>query len=317
MAKARDVTGLDCGAPIEAGARLVLQVRWEEMRDLARATSAEPDDESIHDMRVSTRRLRSAFRDFRPFIQTKALRQPMRSVRDIADALGAVRDEDVAIKALEKNAADTEPGMRRDGIELLVAERRPIRNAAVEKLLRAIEGSLEGLDVEFSKGLERIQPRSPEMTDTFRTAGQKIITRSFAQLNGLSQGLYKPHRQRPLHRMRIGAKRLRYAMELFAGCWGDDLENAATAVAEMQTALGDLHDCDVWITSLGWRLRHFSKQREPETSEIERALNVAAIWLLGRFTRDRSKHFRAALNLWHGWTNTDFEGRLRDILSRD
>jgi CHAD domain-containing protein len=321
MAKPREIPDLNCTASVTDAAQKILSVRWTEVREFAAATNAEPNVAGIHDLRVSTRRLRSAYRDFRPFLSGKSLRAPMKQVRTIADAVGVVRDIDVAIGRLEKHAEEAKPGMRRDGLQLLVAELRPDRNSAAEHLGPLI-GEAEMIELgdrilnSAQRGSFKVSRDKSDPID-LKQAGTIIITKSYQQLETLSRGLYEPQRQRPLHRMRMGAKQLRYAMEIFSVCWGDELKELANSVSELQTALGEVHDCDVWIRSLGHRLRHFAKQQEANTSEIERAVNVASIWLLGRFTSERAKYYRDALGLWHTWMNTDLGGRLSAILGRD
>jgi transposase-like protein len=51
--------------------------------------------EAVHDMRVATRRMRSAFRLFKPFFKSNAIKPYVHGLRDTAAALGDVRDLDV------------------------------------------------------------------------------------------------------------------------------------------------------------------------------------------------------------------------------
>lgn len=323
MAKARKIEGLDCNVPVDAAAREILRVRWEELREHCVAVAADPTLDAVHDARVTTRRLRSAYRDFRPFIRARALREAMKEVRTLADLLGAVRDEDVAISTLDQLADGLGPGMRRDGVLLLAAERRPIRNVAAEKLLTLLNDAENAtLNESIMGAVEQIKPRKGAGQDdgdalSFQGSGRKIISKSYKRLVTRSRALFQPQRPQPLHDLRIAAKRLRYAMQLFAVCWGDELKVIAGDVSRMQDALGELHDCDVWVAALGKRLKKFNEQPAAETTEIERSLNVASIWLLGRFTRDRSKHFRDALDLWHRWDSDDLGGRLDRLLDGD
>lgn len=323
MAKALDIQELNPKLSIEVAAWLVLVARWEEMCTYAADTARDPTVKAIHDLRVAARRLRGAYRDFRPYVRTRRLHGAMKGVREIADRSGLVRDEDVAIATLDKLAEGLTDGMRRHGIQLLKAERVAVRNASVEALLSLItEERLTVLEQKFLDGVETVATEEQLQagdagSQSVTSAGKRIINNSFARLTKLSKGFYAPHRTRALHRLRIAAKRLRYAMQLFAVCWGDELNATAKEVAKLQDALGELHDCDVWIAGLGKRLKKFNEQPAAETTEIERSLNVAAIWLLGRFTRDRAKHFRDALDLWHRWDSDDFGGRLGRLLDSD
>ena len=58
-----------------------------------------------------------------------------------------------------------------------------------------------------------------------------------------------------LHEMRIAAKRLRYAMELFASALGPDVDWCIDAVKEFQEIVGEIHDADVRAAMLHEYLR--------------------------------------------------------------
>jgi CHAD domain-containing protein len=325
MAKAKEIVGLDCEASVHDGMILVLRTRMEEMCQLRLAALDWSDVEGVHDMRVASRRLRSALRDFMPYLRKNKLRSSRDYLKKIADALGAVRDEDVAIMALEdlKREAPEEVAA---GIERLTAERASRREEARATLAGAIsEGTLARVQGKLMFALEHSAktPRGkrnmdadgePLAGESFRQAGKQIITDSFADLQNLSTSLYRPFKTEPLHRMRIAAKRLRYAVELFATCWGGQLTSFAEEIAEMQSDLGEVHDCDVWIETLGARLRRKRSSKASAASDLDmvssREFRCAAAWLLSQFVRARTKHYRAALKRWNDWEANSFAANL-------
>lgn len=326
MAKAKDVIGLDCEASVHQGAVLVLRERMEEVCQLRQAALDWSDVEGVHDMRVASRRLRSALRDFMPYLRKGKLRRANDYLKAIADALGAVRDEDVAIMALEELIKEA-PEDVVAGVERLVAQRAADREEARAELVEAItEGIIARLQGEFTYALEHAaknprrkggakKDKEPETDATFRQAGRDIIAAGFKELQKLSTSLHQPHGEERLHRMRIAAKRLRYAIELFAHCWGEPLVPFSEEIADMQGHLGELHDCDVWIAALGARLQARSSKRaathegEPDMETIAQDRRAAA-WLLSQFVKDRTKHYRAALKSWHDWEERDFAANL-------
>src|SRR5262249_29577646 len=79
----------------------------------------------------------------------------------------------------------------------------------------------------------------PPYMDIART----IIGDRLDELEHLGNSLFSPDDSEQLHEMRIAAKRLRYAIELFADCWKSDIESFAKEAAHLQTDLGQLHDC--------------------------------------------------------------------------
>ena len=320
MAKAKEIAGLDCRAHAGVGIGLVVRARLDEMCAFRAAALAFADPEGVHDMRVASRRLRSIIRDFSPYFRSRKLRHAKADLKNLADTLGAVRDEDVAIMALEKLATEA-PAEFSAGIEQFVEARRLRRNRARRELEEAIkEDALTELQAEFNAALAQglkvtRQRRGKEANQksieelSFRQVGRDIIKAGFRELEDLSTSLYRPFKSKPLHQMRLAAKRLRYAIELFAPCWDYPLEPFAKEIARLQTSLGELHDCDVWIDELGEALR--DKGVKSAAAQDKRC---AAVWLLDYFVKERAEHFRAALARWHEWETTDFHSRLVDTL---
>ncbi len=70
-----------------------------------------------------------------------------------------------------------------------------------------------------------------------------------------------PENVEELHNMRIAAKRLRYTMELFTPCFGDDFQRSLKTVEAIQERIGAIHDCDVLLPLLS---RTLDKETERE-----------------------------------------------------
>src|SRR5258708_39778425 len=79
------------------------------------------DPEGVHDMRVASRRLRSALADFKPYLRRGTL--PRGRLKMIAAALGTVREEDVSLLALESLKTRVAERIAQ-GIEAIADERR-------------------------------------------------------------------------------------------------------------------------------------------------------------------------------------------------
>ena len=321
MAKAKEIEGLNCQGSAAGEIRLVLRTRLEEMCGLRTAALDWSDIEGVHDMRVASRRLRSALRDFKPYLRQRQLASAAADLKRVADTLGAVRDRDVAIMALEELQTEA-PEEISKGIAELINERRVERQTARAALTTAIEeNKLARLRLDFNFALERAtdfarsrnRKKRTAAEPSFSEAGREIILARLQELRDLSACLYQPFKTDALHEMRIAAKRLRYALELFASCWGEALTEHAKEVAELQGALGDLHDCDVWLESFGHMLRQLQKRKDVDASTMSgtgEQKRSAAIWLLRHFAKARMKHFGIALTRWHEWETDDFFAQL-------
>ncbi|MCA1633894.1 MAG: CHAD domain-containing protein [Acidobacteria bacterium] len=330
MAKAQKIEGLDCVGDAGEGIRLVLLTRLGEMCGFREAALDWSDPEGVHDMRVASRRLRSALKDFAPHLPRRGrFAEAREELKHLARSLGEVRDADVAIGELEKLKGDA-PAEAAAGLEQLLGERAARREPARERLSRALsEEAAEALQESFSGAVEaatrRKRRRKKETSGaggesdsgkgrgpSFREAGRAVIAQSWEELEKLSLSLYRPLKPRRLHKMRIAAKRLRYALELFAPCWDGTTKAFAEEVAELQGALGELHDCDEWVAECGALLSAESGETGGGTdqSEARAQRRVAGVWLLGHFAEERARHYRRALLCWHAWEQGDFAARL-------
>ena len=311
MAKAKEIIGLDCAADALLWAAEVLRVRLEEVVNLRGAALDFSDIEGVHDMRVATRRLRSAVRDFEPLLKKRLPKKVRKDLKRVSDALGAVRDQDVAIEFLEKLPDETAADSIKGGIGAFLKERNERRDAARLNLTESISAEkLDDLQKRFARAIDKMaHRRKSKRAVSFNEAGRAAVAEGLENLFGLGAHLYHPYNVAELHEMRIAAKRLRYAIELFVHCWGDSTAPFAEEIARMQSFLGEAHDCDVWIEDLGKRLKH-----EPENAATEESEYRAAVWLLSEFVKKRGKEYRSALQLWSEWEINHFAEKMRTII---
>jgi hypothetical protein len=77
---------------------------------------------------------------------------------------------------------------------------------------------------------------------------QRIVATRLDELCAFAPRALDPARVKPLHDMRIAAKRLRYILEVGAEpCFGPYAATAIKRAKELQDLLGELHDCDVQL----------------------------------------------------------------------
>lgn len=313
MAKARPVPIPASSVDPFAWITEVLRVRFSEVAKYL-PPALDPDQtKGVHDMRVATRRLRTAMRDFGGIIDEFSDKDERKRITKIADDLGAVRDHDVAIAAFERLAAKAESAEIRNGIDKLIETRREARGRAFEKLKRvATANSLKKLRDQFSTRLDSAAGQ-PALFDpgSVKAAGRQVILASVDRLALLGPGIFDPDNAKALHKLRIAAKRLRYAIELFAPCWDGAIDSYAAQLAKFQSHLGNVHDCDTWIGDLRRTLSDGKGKKTAQSDEYQ-----AAAWLMSQFLRHRTRAYRSALKLWTGWEQGDFLNKLVDVVKK-
>ena len=262
------------------------------------------DPEYLHQMRVALRRLRSVFSTFAPLFPAAVLEPPVAEIRWLARILGAARDWDVfvaeTLPPLSARYAQ-HPGMaaltrsaakRREAANRVA--RRAVRSARGQGLLLALgawtnaETWLEGLDVAQSSEMQR--PVSGFAHTVLDAALERVRGRGRHFAN-----LAPPE----LHRLRIAAKKLRYAAESFAPLHdGKSARDYQDALARLQDALGSYNDA-VKMTSFAERA-----SRGLRGAAANEARGIMLGWSAGMQTADTRhlkrvwKEFRAAEPFW-------------------
>src|SRR5258707_6015924 len=105
MAKPIRIAGLSRRMPIaRASSKVLRPVLLDLLEKVPEARSGD-SKKGIHDLRVAVKRFREAFRLFRPVLRKKTFRKHREWIEDLNDALGEVRDRDVALLQLRKLTA--------------------------------------------------------------------------------------------------------------------------------------------------------------------------------------------------------------------
>jgi CHAD domain-containing protein len=207
------------------------------------------DPEAVHRARVGVRTLRSHLRTFARLLEGDPLR--FEQLRELGRVLGEVRDREVLLELLRTKAAEIPAGDQRVAAEILgrlEAELGAARSRLAEFMdADAYFDMLESL-VKFAAA-----PAFNELADLpAAQVGVELARRPWRRLRKAVQALPESPVPDQLHRIRILAKRTRYAAEAVAPVVGKRAERFAAAAAELQGVLGEYHDAitaETWLRS--------------------------------------------------------------------
>jgi CHAD domain-containing protein len=90
--------------------------------------------------------------------------------------------------------------------------------------------------------VEGLDPKAP-----LRPNAARIVRTRLDELRGFADEALAPDAGAAQHDLRIAAKRLRYVLEVVGPCIGDEAKHARDAAKQLQSVLGDLHDCDLML----------------------------------------------------------------------
>lgn len=261
VARGQDVTPRYLGAPavlpgqpLSENIALIVGQLLDVMLHWSGPASAGDTPMGVHQMRVATRRLRSAlsiFQDVAACDRTAALSP---ALRDLAAILGDARDWDVFLAGTGADIAAAFPGDRRVRAMLAAAARR--RTAAYNSL-RAYMVSPAFRVLEVALGCtaalrpwETPDDAGPLRQDTALFAAA-VLTRRHRRVRRAGRHI----RTLPieaLHELRKDCKRLRYAAEFFQPLFPvKPGRRYVSALAALQEGLGALNDGAVAAELMG------------------------------------------------------------------
>ncbi len=267
---------------------------------------ANRDVEAVHDLRVASRRLRTALELFADCLPARKARPWGKAIRRVTRALGQARDSDVQIEFVADFLQHVEDRRLRPGIQRLLLRLRQRREALQEDVIEALDrleasGALGQLEevlapVQAHAQLGHVDTLAACVRDR---AGAAIAGR-LERMLAYEPYVRQPEAVEPLHAMRIAAKHLRYAMEIFRPLYGEEFSQRIESVRRVQQHLGDLHDCDVWIAFLPEFLEQ-ERKRMLEYFGHARAIGrfVPGIeYLRDRRRQDRDGCYRQFVEFW-------------------
>jgi CHAD domain-containing protein len=232
------------GLAVDAIAAVLAQhVRHLLMSDVAVRRDL-PD--SVHQMRVAARRLRSALATFAPLLEAETAAMIREELKWLASELGAIRDTEVMIERLDDHAEhleDEQDRVRARTVLDATLNRRLI--AARSSALAALRSDRHQLLVDDLMTLA-IEP--PVTDDAFGRCDEVLlphVSRTYRRLAKSIDALELDGESLTWHLARIKAKRARYAAESVAGIFGKSMAKMADDLADVTELLGDHQDAHV------------------------------------------------------------------------
>jgi CHAD domain-containing protein len=211
------------------------------------------DIEQVHQARVATRRLRSDLRTFASLVDDAWAKGLRSELSWLADLLGAVRDLDVLSERLAAQVQDLPVADQRGGVALLArlhSERADARAA----LIVAMESDQYVALLETLIAAANAPMLTAEAAQPARPVLAALVQDAYKRVKKAVHAVTTPPVDADLHNVRIRAKRARYAADAAVPVWGKPARKLASAIAGVQTVLGDLQDAVVteeWLRRSG------------------------------------------------------------------
>lgn len=282
----------DPGAQAAASAHLGVYLTRQRQELLAHDPGVRlgSDPEDVHRMRVAARRARSVLASARPILE-KGVSEPVRDELEwLGNALGPVRDLDVLVERL-RGEVESLPPDDRFAAERLLQVLATDRDVAHVQLVEALESEryLDLLDRLGALGLE--PPVNGREKDVAALAAKE-----FRKLRDVVAPLPRDPSDAELHRVRVRAKRARYAAELAERAVGKKASRFIARAKRLQDVMGEHQDAVV------------ASERIQQALGVSRGARVA--FAAGRLVERESERRRRGRATWpKAWRKLEQAGR--------
>ncbi|MFZ2454972.1 MAG: YfcE family phosphodiesterase [Candidatus Altiarchaeia archaeon] len=285
---------------------LVLLKAFEEH---SRGALKGTDPEDIHQTRVASRRLLTVLSLFPECLPGKKRKIWAREIRKAAKALSSARDLDVQATRIEDYLKGSPMNI---GPAILLEKNREERKCiqdAVRDAIKDIDARnvIEDIRRTCKKTIEKTNG-APGSGASYAPAGMRICV----MVDDLLSYECPVHKESDIdahHKMRITAKRLRYALETYAGIYGKESCPGASTIKHLrdvveiseytaymkrlQEILGEMHDYDVLINRVD-EYKYADKDDKKDQKAIGKSLAAFRQYL----EESRAFEYKRLVSFW-------------------
>jgi len=276
--------------------------------------------EELHDMRVATRRMRSAFDIFGPAFTPKIMKRYQKGLKNIGGVLGQVRDMDVILeKGLIYQSKLEEQD--RQGMEPLLTSWKGTIDAERVKLLKHLQSDdYRRFKQDFNKFLQPpmgnidLGSTGIETISRIRDVVPILVYSRYAAVKAY-ETIIPSASINQLHALRIEFKKFRYALEYFREILNEGTSKTINEIKQYQDHLGELHDADVACQLVRGFLK---KEEENQTRSLvlERINPEPIVTYLAYLHAERYKLMVTFPELWVNFNRTEFRQNLALTISK-
>lgn len=233
-----------------------------EASEAAEALAAGAGDEPLHDFRVAVRRLRSALRTYRPWLEGGVRRRHEKRLRKIARSTNEARDAEVQLAWLATKHDALASARHRAGWDAVVARYQGRLHGGPDaaRVVERFRLAADALRRRLGTYERRVEPHG-DAGPGFGGVLASLVADQVRSLDERMAAIRDAADQEGVHRARIEGKRLRYLLEPLRGHRGADASEAIGHLKRLQDVLGELHDAHVLSVELREALADAAAER--------------------------------------------------------
>lgn len=202
------------------------------------------EDDAVHQLRVATRRMRSALQAFGKIIDREQTRTLTDELKWLASVLGTSRDLEVLRMRFEDGLHSLPPEeVLGDVAARLTRHFAPLEAKAHKDSVAALDSDRYFTLLNAIDALLTAPPLTPLASGKAKDVLPRLVEKARHRLDvRVEAALEAQHNDEPLHEARKAAKRLRYSAEVAEPALGKHAKALRKRAKDVQTLLGDHQD---------------------------------------------------------------------------
>ncbi len=240
---------LDPNQPAEEAVRSILVELGTSLRRSVDLTVNNSGPDPLHDLRVATRRTRSALSQLGAVLPAEEVATFAADFTWLGEITGPCRDLDVWLLDLSARRDDLATD-KATALSQFESEVRAARDRAHAEVVLGITSPrcrrlLESWEAFLSNQSATAEP--PQDADTpLKVFADERITKAYQRVLRRGRDLGAESPPEALHRLRIAAKKLRYLLEFFRSLYrAESIDPRITELKGLQDVLGELNDREI------------------------------------------------------------------------
>jgi CHAD domain-containing protein len=277
------------------------------------------DEEELHDMRVATRRMRSAFDIFSPAFDTKIIKRYLQGLQKVGKVLGKVRDMDVILANGQAYCSDLAETKRLGFEPLLAGWRHQIEKRRSRMTQHLQSEAYQNFKYNFNLFLQQSDDIKTSMiseegtNSRLRDTVPILIYSRFAAVRAY-ENLLPTASMDQLHALRIDFKKFRYTLEYFREILGNNVNQIISELKQLQDHLGELHDAVVACDLINGFLTGWDEQ-QAELPISERLNPEPIVGYLAYLYAERYRLTSTFPGMWKKFNRAEFRQNIAQSIS--
>lgn len=260
----------------------IISEQFKRITKQEKSVLKDADPEHLHQMRVGTRRLRTALQVFDAAVELPSAARSKR-LRNLARALGAVRDLDVQISSLQEHYQPQLSQSESSKLEKAIAALQTRRTKDFTKMTKALNSqSYKKLKTAYADWLEEPQYQAiatlsvatllpdlltPLLAHLLLHPGWLISAEEAAGKNGVV-----------LHDLRKLCKHVRYEAEFFTSFYDEAFQAWIKEIKVLQDRLGEFQDTQVLLDLLADKVEDIDEMPELQQAILRQQAAALSDW---------------------------------------